>query len=90
MRARIFGCASFQRISEKLGEIISEPNSIFGFLAKKYPNCKKNRSNRSLDDGDIVDLKLALLLENFATAGQLQCARAKNLHALRNKMHAKL
>ena len=51
---------------------------------------KKNRSNRNLDEGDIVDLKSALFLEKFAMAGQLQCARAKNLHALRYKMHAKL
>ena len=36
---------------------------------------KKNRSNQSLDEGDIVDLKSALLLENFAIAGQLPCAR---------------
>ena len=38
---------------------------------------KKNRSNRSLDDGDIVDLKSALFLENFAITGQSQCARVR-------------
>ena len=31
---------------------------------------KKNRLNRSSDDGDIIDLKSALLLENFVRAGQ--------------------
>ena len=35
---------------------------------------KKNWSNRSSDEGDIIDLKSTLLLENFVTVGQLQCA----------------
>ena len=71
-------------------EMFLEKNSIFGFLEKNTQIEKKNRSNRISDEGDIVDLKSTLLLENFATVGQLQCARANNLHALRYKMHAKL
>ena len=61
-----FWVASLRRISEIFGEIFSEKNSIFGFLAKKYPNWKKkNRSNRSSDEGDIVDLKSALFVRKF-------------------------
>ena len=46
---------------------------------KNYPNGK---STRSSDEGDIVDLKSTIFLENFVMAGKLQCVRVKNLHAL--------
>ena len=61
--------------------------AYFYSLQKNTQIEKTNRSNQSSDEGYIVDLKSALLLEIFAMAGQLQCARAKNLHALRYKMH---
>ena len=38
----------------------------FWFLVKKYPNWKKkDRSNRSSDEGDIVDLKSTLFFRKF-------------------------
>ena len=73
-----------------LVKIFQKQIAYLDSLQKNTQIEKKNRSNRSSDEGDIIDLKSALLLENFAMAGQLQCARAKNLHALRYKMHAKL
>ena len=85
MGARV--CREYLKI---FGEIFSEKIAYLDSLRKNTQIEKKNRSNRSSDEGDIIDLKSALLLENFATAGQLQCARAKNLHALRYKMHEKL
>ena len=45
---------------------------------KKNQIEQKNRSNRSSDEGYIVDLKSALFLEYFATATQLQCAQVRN------------
>ena len=90
MRAGIFRRASLQRISKIFGEMFKTKLAYLYSLRNNTQIEKKNRLNRSLDEGDIVYLKLALLLENFATAGQLQCAQAKNLHALRYKMHEKL
>ena len=45
---------------------------------------KKNWLNRSSDEGDIADLKSALFLENFVTAGKWKYigVLTKNLYAL--------
>ena len=61
-----------------------EKNSISRFLAKKYPNSKKNWLNQSSDGGDIVDLKSALFPKNFLTAGKMKQIGllANNLYAL--------
>ena len=73
-----------------LMKIFQKKIAYLDSLRKNTQIEKKNWSNRSSDEGDIIDLKSSLLLENFVMMGQLQCARAKNLHALRYKMHAKL
>ena len=85
MGARV--CREYLKI---FGVIFQKQIAYLDSLRKNTQIEKKNRSNRSSDEGDIIDLKSALLLENFAIEGQLQCAQAKNLHALRYKMHAKL
>ena len=59
IRAGIFWATSLQRISEGLVYNLKK-NRIFGFLAKIYTNGKKNRSNQSSDEGDIIDLKSIL------------------------------
>jgi len=41
------------------------------FLGKITQFQKKNQSNRSPDEGDIVDLKSALFCRNFVTTGKL-------------------
>ena len=38
---------------------------------------KKNQSNQSSDEGDIIDLKSTLFLGNFVTTRKLQCARVR-------------
>ena len=57
--------ASLQIISVCYGTKSVEFNYTTDFLAKKIPNLKKNRPNRSSDEGDIANLKLSCVADIF-------------------------
>ena len=73
IRAEIFWAESLHRIFEYFGVKFSKTNRIFGFLAKIYPNGKKNEKFRAVMR-EVSSIKTNSFLENFVMAGKLQCA----------------
>ena len=68
---RISGAASLQIISVHFGARSTKFNCRYGFYVKKYPISKKNQLNRSSNEGDIADLKISRVVDNFS--GQRIC-----------------
>jgi len=63
---RDFWAASLQIRSVCFGDRSAKPNCRSVFFVKKYPISKKNRLNRGPDEGDITDLKISGVADNFS------------------------